>query len=196
MMIKDKELHFTDIVSGETFENCVFLKANDLIRISEVSFIDCTFEQSDFTSSEWLDCTFKRVNFVNCHFEKSIVYRTKFLTCNLLGVDFSTNSWKNNQITDCRVDYANFSDSKLIKCVVKDSSFKETYFRYVEFKTGFTATHCNFDGVSFLGSKLAKVDLSTSEFETLEVFSEDLEGIIINQFQASTLIGVLGVIVK
>lgn len=155
-MIKDQHIQLTEIVSGETYENCTFLESKEKIKVSDVSFTDCVFEQTDFTDSEWLDCTFKRMNFANCHFEKSIVYRTKFLTCNLLGADFSTNSWKDNQLNDCRVDYANFSDSKLTKCQVNDSSFKETYFRYVEFKSGFVTTHCNFDGASFLGSKLKK----------------------------------------
>jgi len=77
------------------------------------------------------------MNFANYHFEKSIFYRDHFNTCNLLGTDFSNNGWKDSSFTDCRVDYANFSESKLTKCAAKNSSFKETYFRYVEFKSGF-----------------------------------------------------------
>ncbi|AMV67017.1 Quinolone resistance protein [Pediococcus damnosus] len=195
-MIKDKKLQVAEIVSGEHYENCTFLATPEKFKVSDVSFNDCTFEQTDLSSGEWLDCTFERMNFANYHFEKSLFYRDHFNTCNLLGTDFSDNNWKDSSFDDCRVDYANFSESKFTKCTAQASSFKETYFRYVEFKSGFVTKDCDFDAASFIGSKLKKVDLSKSEFEVLEVLPEDLDGLIINQFQASALVGVLGVVVK
>ncbi|WP_035444252.1 hypothetical protein [Lentilactobacillus hilgardii] len=52
------------------------------------------------------------------------------------------------------------------------------------------------DQIDFLDTKLKDVDLSQAKFDTLVVNPELIKGMIINPWQASLLIGLLGVVVK
>lgn len=196
MTIIGKKLAFEDIEPGNTYENCRFATSMQEIRVSDVTFKQCQFEQDNFGGSEWLDCTFNNSSFANDRFEGSTFYRDQFESCQLIGVEFQENNWKNCTINDSRADYANFSGPKLNHCTFTDSSFKEVYFRYLKLVGGLKTSRCNFEGASFVNTKLKGVDLSQSEFGYLEVNPDDLKGLTINQFQAASLIGLLGVNVK
>ena len=130
---------FDDIEEENTYENINFSSMRDKIRVSDVTFINCTFDQNNFKNSEWLDCTFSGINFSNFNFENSVLYRTEFKNCNLLGIDFSGNTWKDNTIENSRADYATFNSSKLTNTHIRNSNFNETYFREVAFQKGFVA---------------------------------------------------------
>jgi uncharacterized protein YjbI with pentapeptide repeats len=195
-VIHNEELGLDKIEAGQDYQNCHFLVSTQKIRIADVNFVNCTFEQTDFSHSEWLDCSFKGINFSNKHFEQSIFYRDKFDTCNLLGVECFENTWKDTQLSACRADYINFSSSKMTHCQLQDSSFKEALFYDVVFKSGLLTTGCTFDESSFSGSKLKGVDLSKSEFTAITFTPAYLQGLIINQFQAASLIATLGVEIR
>ncbi|GAF39476.1 hypothetical protein JCM14202_1340 [Agrilactobacillus composti DSM 18527 = JCM 14202] len=81
-------------------------------------------------------------------------------------------------------------------CQLRDTSFKEALFYDVTFNSGLLTTDCTFDESSFSGSKLKGVDLSKSEFTTIEFTPAYLQGLIINQFQAASLIATLGVEIR
>jgi uncharacterized protein YjbI with pentapeptide repeats len=196
MLVTDKRLRFEDIEAGNTYTNCAFATSMATIRVSDAVFNHCQFEQDHFGGSEWLDCTFNDISFANCRFEGSTFYRDQFKGCQLIGAEFIENNWKKCTISDSRVDYANFSSSKMAHCRFGDSSFKEVYFRYLKLVGGLQTSGCEFEGASFVATKLAGVDLSESEFGYLEVNPDDLKGLTINQFQAASLVGLLGVKVK
>ncbi|WP_407879558.1 pentapeptide repeat-containing protein [Furfurilactobacillus entadae] len=195
-MITQQTLPFDAIEDSEHYDQCTFLPANDQMRAADIVFTACTFQQTDFRHSEWLDCTFDHCDFGNTHFDDSVLYRDVFTHCNLLGTDFLNNTWKDSHINGCRADYSNFSGSKLTACATADTSFNGASFIEVTFKDGFSTTSCAFNDCSFIGTWMNKVDLSASEFSNLEFNPGDIRGLIINQFQASLLIGQFGVVLK
>ncbi|WP_054655820.1 pentapeptide repeat-containing protein [Lentilactobacillus kisonensis] len=196
MAIINKKLAFEDIEPGNQYTDCTFTTSMQAVRVSDVTFHQCQFEQDNFGGSEWLDCRFVNVSFANKRFEGSTFYRDQFESCQLIGTEFQENNWKDCVISGSQVDYANFSSSKINRCRFDDASFKEVYFRYLKLVGGLKTSGCNFEGASFVGTKLKGVDLSQSEFGYLEVNPDDLKGLIINQFQAASLIGLLGVKIK
>jgi uncharacterized protein YjbI with pentapeptide repeats len=76
------------------------------------------------------------------------------------------------------------------------SNLVETSFQAVTFKKKMIFDQSDIDQIDFLDTKLKGVDLSQAKFETLVVNPELIKGMIINPWQASLLIGLLGVVVK
>lgn len=195
-MIENKRIEFDNVIEGESYRSCTFSFSKNTLRISDVIFDNCIFDQADFSNSEWLDCELKRCDFSNNHFENSVFYRTKIKHCNLVGADFSNNLWKDTTISESRADYINFSGSKLTKCRIENSSLIEAYFQEVVFNGGLNTNDCDFNKSNFWNSKLKKVNLANSNFEVLDVNPTDLKGLIINQYQAVKIVQLFGVTVE
>ncbi|WP_429971381.1 pentapeptide repeat-containing protein [Fructilactobacillus sp. Tb1] len=121
-------LEFDEIISGETYNDYRFKPSNKRINVSEVTFNNCKFEQTNFDNSEWLDCEFNNIDFANCNFNQSIIYRSKFKGCRLLGIQFDESTFKDVSFMDCDCTYLSLFAAKLTNVIFKKDNCDDSNF--------------------------------------------------------------------
>ncbi|MFD1126442.1 pentapeptide repeat-containing protein [Lentilactobacillus raoultii] len=195
--IRKQTLGLDDVEVDHDYVDCTFRVSNQPIRISDVTFDHCQFEQTNFDQSDWNFVVFKGCQFLNASFHQSYFSNSQFIGSQLMGADFSVGTKLTNvSVTDTNLRYANFSESTMVKVHFNQVNLQETAFQAVTLKKGLVFSQCNLDQSDFLDTKLKGIDLSQSRFETLTVSPELIRGLIINPWQARSLIGLLGVVVK
>lgn len=192
-MISEQQLSLDQIEAGESYEKCHLTYSDERLSFEGVTLKNCTFDQSDFSHSEWDNCVFEGCEFLNNNFTESFFYQTKFSKCRLMGADFSGSTLLKSTIVDSKADYLNLSATKLEECSFLDSSLQEAYFQEVKIKKGLNFQRCDLDGTDFLGTSLKGVDLSSSLFESLNVEPRLLKGCQISITQAAVFVGLLGI---
>ena len=189
-------LSLSDIEPYTHYQNCNFTVAYDQVRISDCIFENCTFPKQTYIKSEFLDCTFQNIILSNYNFSESIFYRCTFESCQLLGTNFSINRWKDIRINNSRGDFLNLSEAKIENITFDTSTLKDAFFQSVVIKKKLIFTDCELSQADFSETKLAAVDISTSQFETLVVTPTLLKGITISYFQAAQFMSMLGAKIK
>lgn len=192
-MIQGQNLSLDDVDSEKTYEECHFTYSSDQLSFSAVAFKNCTFEQTDFSHSEWVECEFKSCQFLNNNFSESCFFQTVFNKYQLMGTNFSNNTWKNVTVKDSKADYCNFSSSKIDASSFVDTSLLEAYFQETKIKKKLLCHNCEMNGVDFLDTSLRGLDLSTSYFDDLIVTPSLVKECIIAPLQATAFAGLLGV---
>lgn len=195
-MIEQQTLSLDEVQTGETYVDCHFSYSSEALRFDSVTFQNCSFEQSDFSHSEWVDCWLVSCQFLNHDFSESFFFQTEFDKCQLMGTNFADNSWKKVKIIDSKADYFNVSDSKLTDCRFIAVELHEAYFQELKIVGGLVFENCDLNGSDFLQTPLKNVDFSSSYFETLLLSADKLRGCLISPMQAQILVGLLGVKVK
>nr|WP_252892995.1 pentapeptide repeat-containing protein [Lentilactobacillus otakiensis] len=87
--ITKQTLSLDDVEPDNEYLNCTFTVSNELIRINDVVFDHCKFEQSNFDRSDWGYVEFKGCDFLNATFHKSYLSNCKFTNVQLMGADLS-----------------------------------------------------------------------------------------------------------
>ncbi|MDY7991285.1 pentapeptide repeat-containing protein [Paenibacillus polymyxa] len=165
------------------------------VSLEKMTFKNVTILESSLPESEWTDVIFDKCDLSNVHFSGSFIHRVEFRNCKLLGTDFSRSRLQNVRFSDCLGDYSmfrfanfkqvGFEDCSLISADLYHLTLQKTFFN-----------RCNLDQAMLSGSKLKGIDLSDCEFDGLQVDIEDLNGCIISPHQASSFVGLLGLVIK
>lgn len=195
-MIEGETLSLDAVEAGRHYKNCYFSSASQPIRLSDVTFERCEFQQTDFENSEWLDCRLIHLNLSNHSLNSSVFYRCVFEKCQLTGTNFYFNHWKNNQVIESKANYLNLSESALENCSFTDCFLPDSYFQSVKIKKTLAFIRCELEEADFFDTPLKGVDFSKSIFSNLRVSPNQLKGCIINPYQAASLIQLLGVKIK
>lgn len=195
-MIENQTLSLDEVEVGESYRNCIVTSSNETPYFSDVHFEHCEFQNQHYTRGEWVDCTFKNIVFSNKDFSDSIFYRCRLERCQLLGTNFSNNRWKETQVIDSRGDYMQFSEAILEKSVFERVSLREAFFQMMTIKKGLIFAECALERADFFETKLAGIDFSTSEFESLIFSPQGIKGAIVSHYQAAQILAMLGVKVK
>lgn len=158
---------FTDIKMSEDF-------------ISSRYFIDCSFVGCDFTGTRFESCTFTGCKFTDCNLSlikvpSCHIGHTSFLKCKMVGIDWTTASWKSNAtkkrvpstntFTESMLDYSifvglNLTGVKILRCTAKD-----VYFEHANLQEG------DFSGTDFNGAVIANCNLTRSDFSSATNYS-------------------------
>lgn len=196
-MIQHQTLDLTDLDPYETYEDCQFTVPSVPAKVTDVTLKRCRFTGA-LDGTEWLDCTFQDLDLANRSWANGVLYRCTFQACNLLGTNFLGSTWKHTQLVGCRGDYLNLSGARLTACGAQETSLREAALRDVTVTQGFVADRCDLEQASFWGSDLAGVDLATSTFERLEVDADAarLKGLVLNAYQAASVLSLFGVKIK
>ena len=154
--------------------------------IQDLTFDGCFFENIDFTKVslkhlDLIDVTFDKCDLSNQNFDHQYLNRVQFKNCKLTGT--------------CQGRYSNLSSSQLLNvmfdhCDLQEASFYDANFKKIQFNE-----------TNLIQSELASLhhkglDLSTCQIQGAMFDLASLKGLIINDFQAVDLIGILGVKVK
>ena len=189
-------LSLDDVEPDNEYVNCALTVSNELIRINDVVFDHCQFEQSNFDGSDWGYVEFKGCNFLNATFHKSYFSNCKFTNVQLMGADFSMETLlKKCQFHDSNLHYANFSETKMEASFFMDCNLVESSFQAVSVKKELSFNACEINQIDFLDTRMKGIDLSKASFDDLIVNPELIKGLKINPWQAGQIVAMLGVIV-
>jgi uncharacterized protein YjbI with pentapeptide repeats len=195
--IEKQTLSLDDVEPDNEYLNCTITVSNQLIRINEVVFDHCAFEQSNFDGSDWGYVSFKGCNFLNASFHKSYFSNCQFTNVQLMGADFSMGTLlKKCQFRDSNLHYANFSEIKLEDSFFVDCNLVESSFQAVTVKKALSFNNCDVNQIDFLDTRMKGIDLSKATFDDLIVNPELIAGLKINPWQAGQIVAMLGVIVE
>ncbi|TKH44719.1 bTB/POZ domain-containing protein KCTD9 [Paenibacillus terrae] len=165
------------------------------VSFEKMIFKNVTIMESSLPESEWTDVIFDKCDLSNINFSGSFIHRVEFRNCKLLGTDFSRSRLQNVRFVDCLGDYSLFRFANLKQVGFEDCSLISADLYHMTLQKIFF-TRCNMDQAMLSGSRLKGVDLSDCEFDGLQVDIEDLDGCIISPHQASSFVGLLGLVIK
>lgn len=148
-------------------------------------------EHTDFTQMhaerfEASDCVFTHCDFANVDLSEAAFYRVKFDQCRFVGTNLTQMYAANVQFIDCQMSLvwapeATFKTVDFLRCRLDGGEFSRAQ------TAKFTLTDCAIDGLGLLGFKLKDLDLSSCEFETLELDLERMRGLKVTDTQASLI---------
>ena len=138
------------------------------------------------------------VEILNGKLEKNSFTDVRFNNCNFSNTSFENCSFIRCEFDNCKLTGCNFSGSRMYNV-----SFKEVNMNYINRSTKRAMETCNIEFIKsdltqaqFFHTKLKDIDLSDSIIEGIAVSIDDIKGAIINQFQATDLLYLLGVKLK
>ncbi len=184
-----KSIQPNDLIYGETYRDCLIADSFLPLHFDNLTFINCTFEQTDFSHSDLLDCHFTNCEFANCSFAESAIYRTQFKRCRLTGTDFSECTFKDSLIDACDACYATFSFSK----TSQNTNLSESLLQQMTHHKDLIFDTCDLEGADFTQTNLNGINLANSEFEQLLFSTELMHGCSINAGQAAIMLHLLGI---
>lgn len=177
----------------------IFITDEDLSHISfnEVIFENCKFINCSLERSSFIDVIFKSCDLSNSNFRDGYFNRCEFISCKCIGVNLSNSTLQQSYIMDSNFHYANFDRLNLNYIYFNESDMTSVNMTECKVKN-FQTNATKFIKTNFFKTKLKGIDFTQSELENIIVSSNytELEGAIINHFQAAGLIVLLGVVVK
>jgi uncharacterized protein YjbI with pentapeptide repeats len=148
----------------KTFDKINFINKTVSNReFEECTFINCDFSNSTFSSSTFLECEFIDCNLSMIKLQGTGLKDCSFRNCKLLGILFDECDDFLFQVRfeECVLDYASFSNKKMLKtafisCSLIDVSFIGSQLNQANF------AHSNLAGAIFDNTQLAGADFSTA----------------------------------
>lgn len=160
------------------FKNCKLMGCTfDEAGFEDVKFINCDFYNSSFNDAYFKCCSFRSCKTVGADFYGSRINHVTFDECYAADAGFDTARMSYVKAENTDFTEASFSKCRLIHVEWKNVCFEKANF----FKTllrGVDFSECNISGITLSDGK------------------GELEGIIVNMFQAVELAKGMGMIIK
>lgn len=158
--------NFMEVLSHEnrTFENISYTGKEVKNREFEAcTFIKSDLSNSDFSYTNFIDCKFIDCNLSMMKVNSSSFRNISFDRCKLLGVNFSdcNDFLFSVGFKDCILDYASFSNKKMIKTKFLNTSLKEVSFLNTNL-TGSLFEDTNLDRAVFSNCILKEANFLTA----------------------------------
>lgn len=175
------------------------LEGGDLSSVGfrSVVFDHCRLLGCDGTRASFTDVTFQDCDLSNSQFPDGYWQRCRFTGCKALGAGLYGGLFQQVSFQGCQLGYANFDKSRLrhvtfTETDLKSGSLSNCTLKYTEFRD------CALTQVSFVHTLLKGLDLTTCRIGglTLSADHHELQGVVVDTFQAADLARRLGVVVK
>lgn len=142
-------------IRNKEFENCVFQQ--------------CDFSESNFSGNRFTDCTFTGCNMALVPLNRSVLNGVTFRDCKLIGVNFTAceSSMFSVSFQACKLDFALFSNKKIIKTLFSKCSLKSVDFSG-SILTGSHFQECDLENAIFSQTKLDQVNFLTAYNFTID----------------------------
>lgn len=147
----------------QTFENLDHCEERPFQKeLTECTFINCAFNETDFSQILVVDSTFTDCDLSLANFKKARLQNVRFQNCKLMGVSFSS----------CN---AFGFDVKFDECILDFASFTNLSMKGTPFKK------CSLKGADFTGTDLSSAllidcDLAETVFDQTNLQKADLRG--------------------
>lgn len=175
------------------------IEASDLSKIecADNIFEKCVFNKVVFQKSYFKNCYFKNCDFSNCDFSNSTFSNCTFQNVKCLGTDFSEGVFKDTCIKECVFKYAVFTFSLFNVCDIEKSDMSEAYMDNCKLKK-LILSDVNLIRANFYKTLLKGIDLRNCQIDGIILSTEakELNGAVVEMFQAAELAKMLGVIIK
>jgi uncharacterized protein YjbI with pentapeptide repeats len=159
------------IKSGKEYQNQSFVNLKkSRSSLIGTEFNGVTFSKSDFNEAVIKKCIFEGCKFVNCNlssvkFIDSRISECKFMECKMMGIDWSllnASMGLEMDMKDCVLNYSDFykvdiSNSKIVRCEVKECRFEESKAENVIFRKS------DFLGSTFKSMYMKKADFTKAK---------------------------------
>ncbi|EDV0116665.1 Qnr family pentapeptide repeat protein [Salmonella enterica subsp. enterica serovar Bareilly] len=194
-------------------------------KISDAKFYACDFSETDLTETQFVNChfwhpdkqvgcdfsgsTLKEASFVNCDLTMSIfknadLFGIEIRECRAMGCNFrqarfmkkmSPRLWLcSAYITKSNLSYADFSGVILEECELWENLWNETIVTGANF-SGSDLSGGDFSCFSWRAADVTNCDLRRAVMGELDIRRTNLEGVKIDDEQASSLLAFLGITV-
>ena len=152
----------------------------DDIHVNNSEYIDCTFENVDFTefdliSCKFIECRFSKCNLSNAKINYSTFRDVKFFDCKLIGVNWSVvQSASELHFEDCILDFNVFNNMKLPNscfrnCSLKNADLSEAIFTKTFFDNSnlldCSFNNSNLEEARFIDAKNYYIDMKSSKLK-------------------------------
>lgn len=164
------------------------------VEFNHVCFKKCRFVSCDFSGSMFYNVKFVNCDFSNCRFQSCYLKETEISGCKGDGGDFSQSTFRKTIVEEVCYHYANFESTLWDGCRLKGVDFSEAFFAEVKFKK-VRFEKVNLSRVDFFKTQLEGIDLSDSNIEGIMISDtfRELRGLKIGPMQAMDLVRFLGV---
>ncbi|WP_338543746.1 pentapeptide repeat-containing protein [Paenibacillus tundrae] len=198
-LLDDETVHFLTSKSEydhKRFEHMT-LANQEATKVSfeKVWFKNVIISESSLEYCEFTDVIFENCDFSNVNLANAFIHRAHWKNCKLIGTDFSDSRLKNVSFSNSLMDYANFRFSNMKHLAWEECSLISTDLSYLVSEQ-LEFSRCKMDQALMHGTKLNGVNLSTCDFDVIGVDIENLKGCVISPYQASTFVGLLGMIIQ
>lgn len=188
---------------GTDIEHChvkgVFLEDMDFggIYFRNVIFEDCRLLGCRFSRCGFVDVLFKDCDLSNCDCSNAYFDRCEVDSSKWMGVDLSKGSMKQLTLKNSNLQYSNWDSStvhglSVVDCEMHNAIFSECTLKSIEWR------NVQFVNTDFFKTPLKGIDFSRCEIENLLVSDNhtELQGAIVNTFQAADFARLLGLVVR
>ena len=161
---------------------------------------NCFFESVSFQDVQLENCycmvvVFKDCDLSNVKLLSTLLRRVQFINCKLMGTDFSESLFNQVLLKDCQCAFANFAfmknkETHFDHCDLHNASIIETNLKKTTFQD------CLFQQCEIQHASLYNIDLSSCDLNQIITTPEDIQGAIIDSYQATALIHLLRVKIK
>lgn len=164
------------------------------IELDHVVFKKCRFEACDLSGSMFYHVTFLNCDFSNCRFQSCYFKDTEISGCKGDGGDFSQSTFRKTHVEEGCFHYANYEGTLWDSCRLKGCDFSEAFFAEVKFKK-MQFEKVNLSKADLFKTKLEGMDLSDCNIEGIMISDtfRELRGLKISPWQAMDLVRFLGV---
>jgi len=196
-VIYESKTEETDIVKKHIKD--AYLTKEDLsgIRFCSVifencKFIDCKIEKTSFLDVVFKNCDLSNSNLCDGYFNRCELFSSKWMGVNLYG-----NGFQQLAIVNCNFQYANFDNSNLNYVTISESDMSNASLTECKLKN-LEIYNTQFINTNFFKTPLKGIDFTQSNIEHFIISDSyaELNGAIVNAFQAVDLAKLLGVVVK
>ena len=139
-------------------------------------YFDCTYTKfTEFLETSFIKCEFNNCKVSGCNFAEDRLYNVAFIETN--------------------ASYMNLSMASIENILFKNTGLKSSYFQETKIKNLYFE-NSDLTGARFFKTSLKGIDLSSSKIEGIAISIEDIKGAIIDQFQETDLLYLIGVKIK
>lgn len=192
----------TNFFTDEDFHQYFYYQNENITNIHQhhheyknCLFENMTFQKTIFEDSFFIDVIFRNCDLSNIQFISTLFRRVHFINCKLMGTDFADSLFDDVYMKDNHCGFINLSYMKNKVVCFENCDFSHGSFIEVNLKKT-TFHQCCFLQCEVLHSSFYKIDLSSCELDNIITTPENIKGAIITEYQAPSLIHLLGVKIK
>lgn len=190
-----KDINIESVEENTLYENCTFTNSYERVRFNASYLKKCAFEDLDLERAEFIDCIIENCDFSNLYFDHATFHRCIFRNCKFLAASLYKSSLKDSLFNNCMMNYINFSETKSTNVIFKDSLLIDSSFQKIN-HNNLVFEGVELGDVDMMDTKLKGIDLSKSEFKTLNYSSNLGKGLVIRMDQGLILLAQLGIVVE
>lgn len=188
-----KQLLENDVIYDYEINNCIIdNQYNQLFHFDGCYFKKVKFISNNNIKVRFINCIFEDCDFSNFRMSNSTINQVAFNNCKLYGIDLSISDIRDVIFFNTTLSFGNFTDCHMDYCMFNNCDMQNSFLDSVRFKdVTFKTTDLCFSEI--IHTSLKNIDWSDSKISGIKIDIRDLRGLIVNELQALELVSLLGI---